>query len=170
MIPFFDHLSDIRLLVLDVDGVLTDNSVLCTEDGYLLRTMHVRDGFSMNKALKEGIQILIITGGNSSGVIKRLKNIGNIEVFIGVIDKLPVLKKYCEENNLNSNHVLYMGDDILDISCMEWSGASACPIDAIPEVKAISQYICNNEGGKGCVREVIEIILKHQNKWLNSNI
>ena len=172
MIPFFDHLSDIRLLVLDVDGVLTDNFVICTEDGHLLRTMHVRDGYAMFTALQEGIKILIITGGNSSGVTKRLKNIGDgsIEVFTGIRQKLPVLEKYCKENNFQSHEVLYMGDDILDLSVMKWSGASACPIDAIPEVKAISQYICNNEGGKGCVREVIEIILKHQNKWLNSNI
>ncbi|HUH75618.1 MAG TPA: HAD hydrolase family protein [Chitinophagales bacterium] len=170
MIPFFDNLSDIRLLVLDVDGVLTDNNILCTEDGHLLRTMHIRDGYAMYTALQENLQIIIITGGNSHGVTTRLKNLGNIEVFTGIRYKLPVLKKYCEENNFQANEVLYMGDDILDISVMEWSGSSACPIDAVPEVKAISQYICSNAGGKGCVREVIEIILKHQNKWYNSNL
>lgn len=171
MIPFFEQLSDVRLLVLDVDGVLTDNNILCTEDGHLLRTMHVRDGYAMFTALQEGLQILIITGGNSHGVTTRLKNIGNgsIQVFTGIRHKLPVLEKYCEENNFQAHEVLYIGDDILDIPVMEWSGYSACPIDAVPEVKAISQYICNLEGGKGCVREVIEIILKQQNKWLISN-
>lgn len=172
MIPFFEQLSDVRLLVLDVDGVLTDNNILCTEDGHLLRTMHVRDGYAMYTALQEGLQILIITGGNSHGVTTRLKNIGDgsIQVFTGIRHKLPVLEKYCKENNFQSHEVLYMGDDILDISVMEWSGYSACPVDAVPEVKAISQYICNLEGGKGCVREVIEIILKQQNKWLSSNL
>ncbi len=170
MIPFFNQLSAVRLLVLDVDGVLTDNNILCTEEGQLLRTMHIRDGYAMYTALQEGLQIIIITGGNSNGVTIRLKNLGNIEVFTGIRNKLPVLKKYCEDNNFLPEEVLYMGDDILDISVMEWSGSSACPKDAVPEVKAISQYICNHKGGKGCVREVIEIILKHQNKWLNTNL
>jgi 3-deoxy-D-manno-octulosonate 8-phosphate phosphatase (KDO 8-P phosphatase) len=171
MIPFFEQLSDVRLLVLDVDGVLTDNNILCTEDGHLLRTMHVRDGYAIFTALQAGLQIIIITGGNSHGVTTRLKNIGNgsIQVFTGIRHKLPVLEKYCEENNFKAHEVLYMGDDILDIPVMEWSGYSACPIDAVPEVKAMSQYICNLAGGKGCVREVIEIILKQQNKWLNTN-
>ena len=166
MIPFFDKLSDIRLLVLDVDGVLTDNTLLCTDEGQLLRTMHVRDGYAMHKAIKGNIQIIIITGGSSSGVTKRLDGLGNIQVFTKVRDKLPLLKEFCQENNYQSNEILYMGDDIMDMACMKWSGTSACPIDAVPEVKAISQYICNLEGGKGCVREVIEMILKQQNKWI----
>lgn len=162
---FFEKLKDVRLIALDVDGVLTDNSVLCTEDGHLLRTMHTRDGYAMAQAISKGLQIIIITGGNSDGVLKRIEKLGNIKVYSGIRKKLPVLQSYCDMNQFDPAHTLYMGDDILDIECIRWAGVSACPKDAIPEVKQYAQYICEHPGGRGCVREVLEMILQQQNKW-----
>lgn len=167
---FFEKLKDVRLIALDVDGVLTDNSLLCTEDGQLLRTMNARDGYAIAKAIKEGIQIIFITGGTSSGVLKRLENLGSVKVFSGIHKKLPVLQTYCEENNIAQTNAFYMGDDILDLSSVRWAGVSACPKDAVQEVKSIAQYICTHEGGRGCVREVIELILRHQNKWSGTEL
>lgn len=167
---FFEKLKDVQLIALDVDGVLTDNSLLCTEDGQLLRTMNARDGYAMAKAVKEGIQLIIITGGSSSGVLQRLENLGNIKVFSGIHKKLAVLQQYCLENNISRENTFYMGDDILDMSSVQWAGISACPKDAVQEVKSLAQYICEMPGGKGCVREVIELILRHQNKWLNTTV
>lgn len=167
---FFSRLKDVQLIALDVDGVLTDNSLLCTEDGQLLRTMNARDGYAMAQAIHNGLQIIIITGGNSDGVLKRLEKLGNIKVFSNIQKKLPVLKEYCQTQNISSSHTFYMGDDILDIEALQWAGVSACPNDAVPEVKKVAQYICVNTGGKACVREVIEMILQQQNKWWTPTI
>lgn len=164
---FFENLKRVKLIALDVDGVLTDNSLLCTEDGQLLRTMNARDGYAMAKCIHEGIAIIIITGGSSDGVLKRLEKLGNIKVFSGIHRKLDVLKQYCEENNISPEQTLYMGDDILDLQCISWAGLSACPQDAAREVKETAQYISILPGGRGCVREVIELVLQQQNKWIN---
>ena len=164
---FFERLKNIRLIALDVDGVLTDNGLLITEEGHLLRTMHARDGYATAKALSEGLHVIIITAGNSLGVLTRLENLGVSKVFSQTRNKLQTLRKYCEEQQIQKEEVLYMGDDLLDLEAIRWAGISACPKDAIQEVKEVSDYICTLEGGKGCVREMIELILKHQDKWLN---
>lgn len=167
---FFEKLKNVQLVALDVDGVLTDNSLLCTEDGQLLRTMNVRDGYAMTKAMMEGIQIIVITGGNSNGVLKRLEKLGNIKVFSNIHQKAPVLQEYCATHQIDRAHTFYMGDDILDIECIRWAGVSACPKDAVSEVKKYAQYICEHPGGKGCVREILEMILQQQNKWWNPTV
>ncbi|MCO5232671.1 MAG: HAD hydrolase family protein [Chitinophagales bacterium] len=167
-VDFIERLSLIQLIVLDVDGVLTNNDILCTEEGQFLRTMNIRDGYALRRALEEQLQIIIITGGNSLGVTKRLQVLGNIPVFSEIRDKLPVLKNFCKTHNILAENVLYMGDDILDMAPMAWSGVAVCPKDAVSEVIAISQYVSEFEGGKGCVREIVELILKNRNKWLNN--
>ncbi|MCO5231055.1 MAG: HAD hydrolase family protein [Chitinophagales bacterium] len=166
---FFDRLAHIELIVLDVDGVLTNNDILCTSEGEFLRTMHIRDSYALRRALEEQIKVIIISGGNSIGVTKRLQSIGKIPVFLEIRDKLPVLQQYCESQNIAQENILYMGDDILDIAPMKWSGVATCPKDAVPEVKAVAHYISEFEGGRGCVREIIEFILKGKNKWLNTS-
>lgn len=166
---FYDLLSGISTVVLDVDGVLTDNSLLCTEDGGLLRTMNARDGYAMAEAAKNGIKLVIITGGNSIGVLKRLEKLGLADIYTNIRDKWPVLREYAETKNIDLNNVLYMGDDIPDFEVMQHCGTCACPADAVPEIKQIAHYICSLKGGEGCVREVLELILKMQNKWFKAS-
>ena len=164
---FFEKLSSVQLIALDVDGVLTDNSLICMEDGSLLRTMHARDGYAMAKAVKYGIKIVIITGGNSTGVLARLQKLGMAEIYSNIKDKKPVLETYCAEQGILLDHTIYMGDDVLDYHAMNAAGLKACPSDAVPEIKSIAEYICAQPGGKGCVREVIELILKAKGHWFN---
>lgn len=162
---FFSRLSEVELVALDVDGVLTDNSLICMEDGSLLRTMNARDGYAMAEAAKAGIKLLIITGGNSTGVLSRLQKLGLADIYYNIRDKWPVLEQYCKEHQVETAKVLYMGDDILDHEVMIKSGLSACPADAVQEIKAIAHYVCALPGGKACVREVLELILKAKGKW-----
>ncbi len=162
---FFNNLKRVKLIALDVDGVLTNNDFLCTEEGELLRTMYARDGYGLARAMKEGLKVIIITAGRSKGVLSRLEGLGISKVFMDTKIKLPVLQQFCEENDIAKEEVLYMGDDIWDMESLAWAGASACPKDAVPEVKGVVQYISNYDGGRGCVREVVEMILKLQNKW-----
>jgi 3-deoxy-D-manno-octulosonate 8-phosphate phosphatase (KDO 8-P phosphatase) len=162
---FLDRLANVRLIALDVDGVLTDNTLICMEDGSLLRTMHARDGYAMAKAVKHGIRLVIITGGNSTGVLSRLQKLGMADVFYNIKDKQPVLEQYCLEHEIPLADTLYMGDDIMDYWVMQAAGLRACPADAVPEIKSIAEYICALPGGKGCVREVLELILKAKGHW-----
>ncbi|MCO5248320.1 MAG: HAD hydrolase family protein [Chitinophagales bacterium] len=162
---FLKRLENIQLIALDIDGVMTNGDLLITEDGELLRTMDTKDGFALRMAIQKGMKIIFITGGNSQGVIKRLSILGKTEVFYPYDDKLPVLKRYCEEHQILQENTFYMGDDIPDVMPMKWAGASACPSDATKEAKETAQYICEKPGGKGCVREVLELILRQQNKW-----
>jgi 3-deoxy-D-manno-octulosonate 8-phosphate phosphatase (KDO 8-P phosphatase) len=165
---FFSQLKEVRLVALDVDGVLTDNSLLCMEDGAMLRTMNARDGYAMSEAVKAGIKLVIITGGQSTGVLARLQKLGMADIYYNIKDKWPVLQHYCQEKEIDPKYTLYMGDDILDYEVMINSGLRACPSDAVPEIKSIAQYICSLPGGRGCVREVLELILKSKEKWFTA--
>ncbi len=157
--------SGIWAIVFDVDGVFTDGRLLVTEEGHLLRTMSTRDGYAIKRALAAGIKIAVITGGNSEGVRKRLSGLGIEEVYLGVADKLPVLRSLSEAWGIRREAIAYVGDDMPDYACMKWSGMAICPADAVSEIQILSHYITAAKGGKGCVREVIECILKEKGKW-----
>jgi 3-deoxy-D-manno-octulosonate 8-phosphate phosphatase (KDO 8-P phosphatase) len=161
----FEYFKKINTFIFDVDGVLTNNNLLITEAGELLRTMSARDGYAIKQALQQGYRIAIITGGKSQGVIKRLEGLGIKDIFSGIEDKLPVYRNYLKNNNLNSDTVLYMGDDMPDRDIMRYVGLSACPADAIPEIIAVCNYISPLNGGAGCVRDVIEKTLKLRGHW-----
>lgn len=165
---FKEKLRDIKLLVLDVDGVLTDGTVICMENGEQLRNMNIKDGYALQLAVKTGIKILIISGGSSKGVLNRLKKLGIEDVLMGVETKLPILESYCVDNKYLPSEVLYMGDDIPDLHCMNWAGTAACPADSASEIKEICDYVSRFQGGKGCVRDIIEQILKVQGKWMKT--
>lgn len=162
-------LKKITTLIFDVDGVLTDGIVILSPDGDLLRTMNVKDGYAIKKASLAGFRIAIITGGRSELVVKRFKDLGVEDIFIGVGNKLEVLNKYMADNNLNFEEILYMGDDIPDLEIMSKVGVSTCPADAAEEIKAKSQYISGFKGGEGCARDVIEQVMKVQDKWLGKD-
>ncbi len=161
----FERFKQVKAFVFDIDGVLTDGTVQVTELGEQLRTFHIRDGYALQLAVKQGYPIATITGGISKGVEQRLQALGIIHVFSGVSDKLAVLTDWLHNQQLPAGDVLYMGDDIPDLACMQAAGLPVCPADAVPEVKAIAAYISHQAGGKGAVRDVMEKVLKLQEKW-----
>ena len=163
-----ERLKNIKLLIFDVDGVLTDGTVMLTEKGELLRTMHTKDGFAIKEALNQGFKIAIITGGNNQGVKERLAKLGITDIFLAVRDKLEPFYQLVDQYEISHHNILYMGDDIPDYQVMKLVGLACCPQDSCPEIKSISHYISHIDGGKGCVREIIEQLLKVQNKWLGT--
>lgn len=158
--------THIDTLIFDIDGVLTNSHVLITEQGHLLRSMSVRDGYAMRQALDAGLHIAIITGGNSEGVTKRLKGLGITDIYANVRHKPDAFDELVLTYNLNKNNVLYMGDDVPDLEVMQQVGLPTCPADAVPEIQSICKYISPYKGGDGCARDVIEKILKLKGKWI----
>lgn len=161
----------IKAFVLDVDGVLTDGSLLLLDDGQMARRMNIKDGYALQLAIKKGYHILVISGGSSDAVKLRLQKLGVVEVYMGVSDKKQVLLQYVSKYALNWDEVLYMGDDIPDMIPMQLAGLPCCPADAVPEIRNISSYISPVNGGYGCVRDVIEKVLKLNDHWdLDSSV
>lgn len=158
-------LKSVTTLVFDVDGVLTDGTITILPGGVMARKMNVKDGYALQLAVKRGYNIVIISGGNSEEVRDRLNKLGVAEVFMRVIDKVGVLKNYLQEHNLSWKEVLYMGDDIPDLFVMQKVGFSCCPSDAVEEIKEVCSYISPVNGGFGCVRDVIEKVLKLRGHW-----
>lgn len=158
-------MNDITTFVFDVDGVLTDGSVNISPTGEMLRKMNIRDGFAMKAAIESGYNVCIISGGSNEGVRIRLRNLGITDIYLGSPDKVETFKEYCELYLISPEKVLYMGDDIPDFHVMKLVGLPTCPQDATPEIKSISNYISHINGGKGAVRDVIEQVMKVQEKW-----
>ncbi len=162
------QLKHITTFIFDVDGVLTDGLVLVTTEGELLRKMNVQDGYSIKTAIQKGYRICIISGGTNEGVTKRLKGLGVEDVYLGSHDKEEILARYMDQHAIDPEEVLYMGDDIPDIPAMQKAGLPCAPQNATPEVKAISKYISHKKGGEGCVRDVIEQVLKVRGDWFQN--
>ncbi|MCF8274701.1 MAG: HAD-IIIA family hydrolase [Flavobacteriaceae bacterium] len=160
-----EYLQHITTFILDVDGVLTDSTVTITDDGNLLRKMSVRDGYAIKTATDLGYNFCIITGGSSEGVRMRLEGLGIKDIYLGSHNKIEHFEAYITKHNIKPENVLYMGDDIPDYPVMKRVGLPCCPQDAVPEIKSISKYISHKNGGFGAVRDVIEQVLKVQEKW-----
>jgi 3-deoxy-D-manno-octulosonate 8-phosphate phosphatase (KDO 8-P phosphatase) len=155
----------ITTFVFDVDGVLTDGTVLVLPHGVQARQMHIKDGFGLQMAIKNGFKVVIVSGGTSDPVIDRLNKLGIQDVFMAVTDKKTFLENYIKKQNLKWDELLYMADDLPDLEVMKICGVSSCPADAVIEVRDIADYISPINGGFGCVRDVIEKVLKVQSKW-----
>ncbi len=160
-----EYLNDITTFIFDVDGVYTDASLLIDNEGNLLRTMNTKDGYATKVALDKGYKVCIISGGKNEAVKKRFEGLGLVDVYLGAGDKIHCLNELVAKYDLNPEQILYMGDDLPDIPVMTRIGLPTCPQDAVAEVKAVSKYISHVVGGRGCVRDVIEQVLKVQDKW-----
>ncbi|GGE42724.1 KdsC family phosphatase [Psychroflexus planctonicus] len=158
-------LEQIKCFIFDVDGVLTNGKLLISDQGTLLRSMNVKDGFAMKYALSRGFNVCIISGGTNEGVRERLKTLGITDVYLGAHDKVEILDEYLDVYEISRDEVAYMGDDIPDVYPMKEVLLPTCPQNAVPEVKKIAKYISHKDGGKGCVRDLIEQVLKTQGKW-----
>jgi 3-deoxy-D-manno-octulosonate 8-phosphate phosphatase (KDO 8-P phosphatase) len=159
-------LHSVKAFIFDVDGVLTDSSVIITSSGEMLRTMNTRDGFALKTAVDQGFLVCIISGGKNEGVRKRLQGLGIKEIFLGSHYKMDQLNDILERHDLKAENVLYMGDDIPDYPVMKRVGLPTCPQNAAAEIKAISKYISHKNGGEGAVRDVIEQVLKIHQCWM----
>jgi 3-deoxy-D-manno-octulosonate 8-phosphate phosphatase (KDO 8-P phosphatase) len=158
-------LNGVKALVFDVDGVLTDGTLILMPDGELVRTMNIKDGIIMKLAAKSGFRMCIITGGSSMAVKQRLNRLGISDVYLKTEDKFEALKEFVAMYDIKLEEVLYMGDDLIDYEVMSKVGVPVCPKDAVPEIKEICLYVSDKEGGKGCVRDIIEQVMKVQGKW-----
>lgn len=161
--------SKITTLIFDVDGVLSDGTIIAYADGEQPRSFLVKDGYAVEKAVQKGFHVAIISGGFQEGVRKRLEFLGVKHIFLGVKDKIAVYNNFLAENNIESSQVLYMGDDLPDYDVMKLVGIATCPADATQEIIEISHYVSPKDGGKGAVRDVIEKVMRSQNKWVISN-
>lgn len=155
----------ITTFVFDIDGVLTDGTVLVLPNGVQARRMHIKDGFALQMALKNGYRVKVISGGNSPEVLDRLTKLGVTDVSMSVLDKGAMLQEWMKTEGLKKEEVLFMGDDLPDLPALKVAGLPACPADAADEVKKISLYISALKGGDACVREVIEKVLRMNGHW-----
>lgn len=162
-------LKPFKAIVFDVDGVLSPSVVPVNDDGTPARMANVKDGFAMQLALRHDIKIAIITGGISETVRRRFEIIGVSDLFMGISDKLPVLKKWMADNALLPEEVIYVGDDLPDYHCMRYVGLSVAPSDAATEIKQVATYISPHLGGHGVARDVIEHLMKAKGLWMTSD-
>jgi 3-deoxy-D-manno-octulosonate 8-phosphate phosphatase (KDO 8-P phosphatase) len=158
--------SPISTFVFDMDGVLTDGSLLVMPDGEWIRRMNIKDGYALQLAIKKGYNVWVITGSSSVPVEKRLNRLGITMVFQQVNDKLALLDKLKVEHGVKTEELMYMGDDVPDLGAMLSAGLSCCPSDACRDVLEIANYVSPIKGGEGCAREVIEKVMRVQGKWL----
>ena len=162
---FKQKLRSVTCFVFDVDGVLTDGSLVLFPSGEQVRTMNIRDGYALQLAVKKGYRIVVISGGKSEAVKSRLSGLGISDVFLGIEKKQDTLREIISRYHLDPANILYMGDDVPDLAAMKTCGIAACPADASAEIKTISIYVSDKKGGEGCVRDVIEQAMRVQGKW-----
>ena len=155
----------IKAFALDIDGVLTDGSLLIMPGGEWVRRMNIKDGYALQLAVKKGYKIFIISGASSTPVAERLGKLGIKEIHQGIHNKKQKLQELMTQYSLAANEVLYMGDDIPDYDVMKTVGLPVCPLDAAEEIKQVAQYISPIKGGEGCVRDVMEKVMKLNNHW-----
>jgi 3-deoxy-D-manno-octulosonate 8-phosphate phosphatase (KDO 8-P phosphatase) len=165
MLNFKQRLNKITTLMFDIDGVMTDGKVLVMESGEMIRNMNSKDGYALHLAVVKGYRVAVISGGNNVAVQTALARTGITDVFIKQHDKIACYLNYLKRHNISDEEVLYMGDDLPDHEVMSRVGVAVCPNDAATEIKDVCQYISNKSGGEGCVRDVIEQVLRVQGNW-----
>jgi 3-deoxy-D-manno-octulosonate 8-phosphate phosphatase (KDO 8-P phosphatase) len=155
----------ISCFIFDVDGVLTNGDVIVMPNGVLVRKMNIKDGYALQLAIKKGYRVWVISGGNSIEVEERLQKLGVTEVHMRVKDKKELVQELARVYAVSMDEILFMGDDMPDYEAMRIVSIAACPKDAAIDIKSIANYIALLNGGEGCVREVIEKVLKLNDHW-----
>ena len=160
-----EDLKNISTFIFDIDGVLTDGSLLIDSEGNMLRKMNVKDGYALKAAIERGYNMCVISGGTNESIRKRFESLGIKEIHLGSENKIEQLNLFIKKYSIDKKNILFMGDDIPDIEVLKYVGFSCCPNDAVTDVKNICNYISSKKGGKGCVRDVIEQTLRVTDKW-----
>lgn len=158
-------LKPIKLLILDVDGVLTDGKIVYTDSGEEIKRFDAKDGHGLKLLMRSGIGVVLLTGRKSKAILHRARDLGIEQVHQKATEKIAVYAKILTRNKLPDKNVAFVGDDLVDIPVLKKVGFSAAVPDAVPEVKEIVDYITSKNGGDGAVREICELLLKAQNKW-----
>lgn len=159
-------LTKIRTIVFDLDGVLSASTILLDADGTPLRTVNIKDGYAIQLAMKMGLRIAILSGCKIEAVRQRYEGLGMEDIYLGASVKIQVYDEYLAKYGYDDSEVMFVGDDIPDLEVMRRAGCAVCPKDACTEVKEVSCYISQYDGGYGCGRDVIEQTLRAQGKWL----
>lgn len=157
-------LRRIKAIFLDVDGVLTDGTIIYGSDGVEMKIFDSQDGFGISNAMNNGIRVGIITGRQSDLVKRRAAELGIFDLYQGSIDKITPFEEIKKIYSLNSSEIAYVGDDILDLPLLQKVGFSAAPANAVREVRTKVDYVSKARGGQGAVREIIDLVLKAQKK------
>ncbi len=169
MTNFKEKLINVKAFIFDIDGVLSLQTIALNSFGVPGRTVNLRDGYALQYAVRKGYYIGIISGSKSREYQKRLKLLGIRDVYLNSRSKLDHFNEFLKKYNLDKSEVLFMGDDIPDLKVMQEAGIPACPSDADSEIKQVAVYISDKKGGEGCVRDVIEQVLRLHNKWMESD-
>lgn len=159
------RVANIKMMVFDVDGVLTNNQILFGADGEIMKIFHSQDGLGMAAASRIGMLTAIITGRESEMVRRRCEELGVSAIRQGSMDKTAHLEELVGQYKLSYEEIAYVGDDLNDLAVMKQVGLACAVANAVPEVKAAAHYVASREGGRGAVREIIELVLKAQGKW-----
>ncbi len=167
MSNFKEKLKDIKAFAFDVDGVFSPTKVILHPTGEPMRSMNIRDGYAVQLATKKGYPIGIITGGRSRAVKKRFKRLGVTDIYLNSYTKINEYQEFKKKHDLKDEDILYMGDDLPDFEIMKIVGFPTCPADAAEEIKNISKYISHKDGGEGCVRDILEQVLKIHGHWMD---
>ncbi len=167
---FKERLKNIKGLIFDVDGVLSMDTSPLDENGDPMRTANIKDGLAIRSLLQNGFHVAIITGANTPRVKLRYKKLGVQHIYMNSFNKTECLDDFILKTGISKEEILYMGDDLVDFQIMQEVGIPTCPRDAVPEIKAISQYISDKKGGQACVRDVIEQVMRSQKKWFGQEI
>ena len=165
MIPY--DLTKIKAVIFDVDGVLSAGTIPMDSAGIPLRTVNIKDGYAIQFAVKQGLKIVILSGGNTPSVRKRYENLGVSDIFLGCEVKIETYDRFLADTGLSDEEILYMGDDIPDYEVMHRVGCPCCPKDACSDIRGISLYVSPYNGGYGCGRDVIEQVLRAKGLWMN---
>jgi 3-deoxy-D-manno-octulosonate 8-phosphate phosphatase, YrbI family len=165
MSNYKSKLEKIKGFAFDVDGVFTDGSLLVQENGDMLRIHNAKDGFALRWAKISGYKLAIVTGADSPTILKRFQPVGIEHIYLKSRNKLPDFLDFCKKEGLTPEEVAFVGDDIPDIPVLKHCGLAVCPADAAEEVKEICDYVSIKPGGKGCVRELLEQVMKVHGKW-----
>ncbi len=169
MSNFKEDLRKVEAFVFDVDGVLSSQVMPLHPDGEPMRTINIKDGYALQLAVKKSYPIAVITGGNSDAIRKRFERLGITDIYLRAHDKKEDFMDFISKYNIHPSKVLYMGDDLPDFEVMQMVGFPTCPADAVVEIKQISKYISNYNGGDGCVRDILEQVLRLHNKWMDTD-
>ena len=162
-------LHEIKAFVFDYDGVISDGNIWSANDTIIVRSGNVKDGYAMQYALRKGYLIAILSGGSGDSIRSRMKMLGVEDVYLGSHRKKEIFEDFLKDKQLLPEQVLYVGDDIPNYDVMRLAGVSACPADAAEEIKAVADYISHKNGGCGCVRDVIEQVLRLQGQWFHED-
>jgi 3-deoxy-D-manno-octulosonate 8-phosphate phosphatase (KDO 8-P phosphatase) len=166
---FKEDLVKVKAFIFDIDGVLSTQTIPLNLFGVPNRTVNLRDGYAIQLAVRKGYPVGVISGSRSKEYMKRLKSLGVNDIYLNSKSKLAHFNEFLKKYNLSKSDVLYMGDDIPDYEVMREAGLPVCPSDADSEIRQVASYVSDKKGGEGCVRDVIEQVLRLHNKWMDSD-